>query len=366
MSRRFRFLLVLFAAFGLLAAACASEDDSESGSATTAADGDQVKICQVTDTGGVDDKSFNQTANEGLVRAEEDLGVEGKVLESKSEADYEPNIQTFIDQKCDLIIPVGFLLDGATQTAAKANPDQKFAIVDVDFFDTESDPPKDISYDNVEEMTFATDQAAFLAGYAAAGMTKTGKVGTYGGIQIPTVTIFMDGFLAGVQQYNKDNAKNVEVLGWNGTDGLFTGDFQDQDKGKSTTKSLIDEGADIIMPVAGPVGLGTIAQVKEADNPDLSVIWVDVDGCTSLPDDCKYFLTTVEKKMDNAVFDSIKSVTEDKFTAGVVQGTLENEGVDIAGFNEFDSKVPQELKDKLDEYRQKIIDGTQPVTPAGA
>jgi basic membrane protein A and related proteins len=364
-NRRLRYSLVLLAALGLVMGACASEDSS-GGSTTTAGAGKGTKVCQVTDTGGVDDKSFNQTANEGVVRAQKDLGVEAKVLESKSEADYEPNIQTFVDQNCDLIIPVGFLLDKATQASAKANPKQKYSIVDVDFFDTESDPPKDISYPNVEELTFATDQAAFLAGYTAASVSKSGKVGTYGGIQIPTVTIFMDGFLAGVQQYNKDTGKNVEVLGWNGKEGLFTGDFQDQDKGKSTTKSLIDEGADVILPVAGPVGQGTIAQVKEANNPDLSIIWVDVDGCKSLPDDCKYFLTTVEKKMDNAVYDSIKSVVDDNFTAGVVKGTLANKGVDIAEFNDWDSKVTDEVKTKLDEYRQKIIDGTQSVTPAGS
>ena len=150
-----------------------------------------------------------------MKRAVDELGVTEKVSESKSEADYEPNISNFVSQDCDLIIPVGFLLDSATQTSAKANPDQHYAIVDVDFFDTAA--KTDITYDNVEELTFKTDQAAFLAGYTAAGMTKSGKVGTYGGIQIPTVTIFMDGFLAGVQQYNKDNSKNVEVLGWDGT-----------------------------------------------------------------------------------------------------------------------------------------------------
>jgi basic membrane protein A len=362
--RRFRYLLLAVAAVGLIAAGCASEDEDSSGSEEATDSGSSVSACLVTDVGGVDDKSFNQTANAGLVRAEDELGVDGKVLESRSEADYEPNIQTFIDQDCDLIIPVGFLLDGATQTAAQANPDQKFAIVDVDFFDTDTN--EDITYDNVEELTFATDQAAFLAGYAAASVSKSGKVGTYGGIQIPTVTIFMNGFLAGVQQYNKDAGTNVEVLGWDGTNGLFTGDFEDQDKGKSTTKSLIDEGADIIMPVAGPVGLGTIAEVKEQNNPDLGVIWVDVDGCTSLPDDCQYFLTTVEKKMDNAVFDSIKSVVDDAFTGGVVQGTLENEGVDIADFNDWDDRVSQETKDKLEEYRQAIIDGTQSVEPQAA
>ena len=362
MIRRSRSLFALLAIVALAGAACASEDNaSEDDSGGEAASSD-VTVCQVTDTGGVDDRSFNQTANEGLVRAEDELGVEGKVLESTDEADFEPNIDTFISEGCDLIIPVGFLLDEATQTAAQANPDQKFAIVDVDFFD--ADAGEDISYDNVEELTFATDEAAFLAGYAAAGTSKSGKVGTFGGINIPTVTIFMDGFLAGVQQYNADFGKNVEVLGWDGTDGLFTGDFSDVDKGKSYTKDLIDEGADIIMPVAGPVGTGTITEVKERNNPDLGIVWVDVDGCVSLPEDCQYFLTSVEKKMDVAVFDSIQSVVDDAFKAGLYVGTLENEGVDIADYQDWDSKVPDDVKAKVDEYREKIIDGSQSVEPS--
>ncbi|MEZ5238041.1 MAG: BMP family ABC transporter substrate-binding protein [Microthrixaceae bacterium] len=188
-------LVAALAAGALLAGACASEDEGdESGSGSDGA-GSGTVVCQVTDTGGIDDRSFNQTANEGLVRAQEELGVEGNVLESNSEADFEPNLKAFVDQGCDLIIPVGFLLDAATQASAQENPDQKYAIVDVDFFDTESET--DVTLDNVEELTFATDQAAFLAGYLAAGTTGTGKVGTYGGINIPTVTIFMDGFLAG-------------------------------------------------------------------------------------------------------------------------------------------------------------------------
>jgi len=359
-NRRSRSLFAVLAVLSLGLAACASEGEDSGGDSGGDASSD-VTVCQVTDTGGVDDRSFNQTANDGLVRAEDELGVEGRVLESTNEADFEPNIDTFINDGCDLIIPVGFLLDEATQTAAEANPDQKFAIVDVDFFD--ADAEQDITYDNVEELTFATNEAAFLAGYAAAGTSKSGKVGTFGGIKIPTVTIFMNGFLAGVQQYNKDFSKNVEVLGWNGTDGLFTGDFEDQDKGKSYAKDLFDEGADIIMPVAGPVGGGAVTEVKERNNPDLGIVWVDVDGCVSRPDDCEYFLTSVEKKMDVAVFDSIKSVVDDEFKAGLYVGTLENEGVDIADFQDWDDKVPDDVKAKIDEYRTKIIDGSQSVEP---
>ena len=363
MKLRTKAILPLLAVTALIAAGCASEDEEASTTSTTVASVD-VKACQVTDSGGVDDKSFNQTANEGLNRAGTELGVETALLESSTEADYEPNIQTFVGQGCDIIIPVGFALDGATQAAAAANPEQLFAIVDVDFFDFSGDTPKDVTFDNVSELTFATDEAAFLAGYTAASVSKSGKVATYGGRPFPTVTIFMDGFLAGVQQYNKDFDKNVEVLGWDGTDGSFTGDFQDQDKGKTTTKNFIDEGADVIMPVAGPVGLGTLAAVKEANNPDISVVWVDVDGCKSVPDSCEYFLTSVEKKMDTAVFDAIKSVVDDTFKGGLYVGTLDNGGVDIAPFQEWDSRVSDEVKEKLVEYRAAIIDGTQSVKPS--
>ena len=359
-SRRFLRMAALGAALVLVAGACASEDEGSSDTTEASgadSSGSEITACQVTDTGGVDDRSFNQTANDGLVQAEDELGVQGKVLESSSEADFEPNIKAFVDQGCDLIIPVGFLLDGATQASAQENPDQKYAIVDVDFFD--ADAGEDISYDNVEELTFATDQAAFLAGYLAAGTSTTGKVGTYGGINIPTVTIFMDGYLAGVQQYNADNGTDVEVLGWDGSDGLFTGDFEDQDKGKQTTKSLIDEGADVIMPVAGPVGLGSVEAANEADG--VKLVWVDTDGCISVPDACDLFLTSVQKKMDVAVFDSIKSVVDDDFKAGLYTGTLENDGV---GIPEMGSDIPEDLAKKVDEYKAAIISGDQSVTPS--
>jgi basic membrane protein A len=357
MNRRWSRLAALAFAATMIAGACASEDEEGSSDDSGGGDGGGIVACQVTDTGGVDDRSFNQTANDGMVQAEDELGIEGKVLESQSEADFEPNLREFVDQGCDIIIPVGFLLDQATQDSASENPDQKYAIVDVDFFD--ADAEEDISFDNVEELTFATDQAAFLAGYLAAGSTETGKVGTFGGINIPTVTIFMDGYLAGVNQYNADNGTSVEVLGWDGTDGLFTGDFTDQDKGKQTTKSLIDEGADIVMPVAGPVGLGSVEAANEADG--VKLIWVDTDGCISVPDSCDLFLTSVQKKMDVAVFDAIESVVNDEFEAGLYVGTLENDGV---GIPELGDDVDQALADKIEEYRQAIIDGTQETSPS--
>jgi len=186
----------------------------------------KVKVCQITDTGGIDDKSFNATAWKGIQDAMEKLGVEGKYLESKEVADYEKNINAFIEEQCDLIITVGFLIGDATKAAAEANPDMKFSIVDFEY-----DPP----IPNVVGQIFNTDEAAFLAGYLAAGVTKTGKVGTFGGLPIPTVTIFMDGFAKGVAYYNQLKGTNVEVLGWdpaNPDSGLFSNSFDDQQKGR--------------------------------------------------------------------------------------------------------------------------------------
>lgn len=344
------------AAAALFATACGSAPEEE---AAGEAAGTDYQACQVTDTGGVDDRSFNQTAFKGLEDAKEQLGVETSVLESQSEADFEPNITQLLSQDCDLIVTVGFLLGEATQAAAEANPDQKFAIVDVDFFDF--DAGVDITLDNVRELTFATDQAAFLAGYVAAAQSETGTVGTYGGLQIQPVTIFMDGFLAGVRYHNQEKGTAVEVIGWDGESGLFTGDFQNQDKGRQTTDQLLDAGADIIMPVAGPVGLGSAAAIEEAGRGLL--VWVDTDGFVSAPNFKSLMLTSVQKNMDVAVFDTIKADLDGSFPGGLYTGTLENDGVGLAPFHEFEDAVSQETKDELDTIRAGVIDGSISVLP---
>jgi basic membrane protein A len=350
---RFARFLAVIAVFGMLAAACASDTGSGDGGGSASGGGAKpgagMTGCEVTDTGGIDDKSFNATAYKGLTDAQEQLGIEGKYLESQTQQDYEPNIQAFIDQGCDLIITVGFLLGDATEKAAKANPDQNFAIVDFAY-----DPqPK-----NVLGLTFQTDQAAFLAGYVSAGMTTSGKLGTFGGLNIPTVTIFMNGFWAGIQKYNEDNGANVELLGWDAAkqDGTFTGDFENQDNGRRVTEDLISEGADIIMPVAGPVGLGAAAAAQDAG--DVNLVWVDTDGCVSASEYCPLFVTSVLKNMDVAVFNAMKAVVDGTFEAGIYSGTLENDGVGIAPYHEFDGSVPDELKSKVDELKQGIIDGS--------
>ncbi|MGH9261077.1 MAG: BMP family lipoprotein, partial [Acidimicrobiales bacterium] len=352
-------LLALFLGVTLVAAACGDDDDDSEASGDGGGGGDFTG-CQVTDTGGVDDKSFNQTAFAGLEEAADELGFEPDFLESQSEADFAPNIQAFLDQGCDLIVTVGFLLGDATADAAEANPDQLFAIVDNDLFDTEAE--EDRNFDNVAELVFSTDQAAFLAGYVAAATTQTGTVGTYGGINLPTVNIFMKGFELGIDQYNTDNGTNVQLIGWSNeqNDGLFTGDFEDESKGRANTETLIDQGADVIMPVAGPVGLGSIAAI-EARGSDTKLIWVDTDGCESVSESCDLFLTSVMKNMDVAVRDVTLAAADDTFEGGTNEGTLENDGVGIAPFHTFESKISATLQAELDEVKTGIIDGSIPV-----
>jgi len=309
-----------------------------------------LKVCQVTDTGGIDDKSFNATAWKGLEDAQKEFGAEAKFLESKEVADFEKNLNAFIEEGCDLIVTVGFLLGDATALSAEQNPDMKYSIVDYAY---------DPAIVNVVGQLFQTDQAAFLAGYAAAALSKTGKVGTFGGLAIPTVTIFMKGFAEGVAKYNEVKGTNVEVLGWDledDTKGLFTNSFDDQQKGKELATSLMDEGADIIMPVAGPVGLGAAAAIKERGNAYL--IGVDSDWYLTAPDYSDIILTSVMKLMDATTLDVIRSVKDGTFTGGNVLGTLENKGVALAPFHDLESLVTPELQAELDQLSVELIDGT--------
>ncbi|MGC8201311.1 BMP family lipoprotein [Aliiroseovarius sp. PTFE2010] len=307
--------------------------------------------CQVTDTGGIDDNSFNQTAWKGVLDAKEKLGIEGRFLESQAETDYDANINSLIDGDCDIIITVGFLLGDATEKAAKANPDQPFSIVDFAY-----DPP----IENVLGQVYATDQAAFLAGYLAAGMSKTKILGTFGGINIPPVTIFMDGFVRGVDHWNAVKGDTVTVLGWNldTREGLFTNNFDNLDDGRAYAQNLYDEGADIVLPVAGPVGLGSATLADELGVDKLKIIGVDADLYFTDTERQHVYLTSVTKRMDATVSDVIEITMNGDFEGGVLVGTLENGGVGLAPFHDMDGMVPDTLKAELEALRTSIIDGS--------
>lgn|GEM_PF-2181761 len=214
----------LSGAIALALAACGNAPDDEAtttpgGGATDAATETSApttepvdfKACMVSDSGGFEDKSFNQSGAEGLERAGSELGVQINKVESTAATDFTPNIEQMLADDCDLIIGVGFLLEDPIQAAAEANPDVEFALVDSAFSDADFNP---VTVANAKPLLFNTQEAAFLAGYVAASVSTTGTVATFGGIQLPSVSIFMDGFADGVAQYNTDSGKTVKVLGW--------------------------------------------------------------------------------------------------------------------------------------------------------
>ncbi|KQQ95887.1 hypothetical protein ASF62_05295 [Leifsonia sp. Leaf325] len=311
----------------------------------------------VTNSGGLEDRSFNQSSWAGLQKAEKDAGIEVQALVSTGETDLAPNVQQAVDSGCQFVLTVGYELADATTSAAAANPDVHFSIVD-----------EVVDAPNVKPVIFDTAQASYLAGYLAAGVSKTGKVATFGGGNQPPVTLFMDGFVDGVAAYNAAHGTQVVALGWDKVkqDGTFTGDFEDINKGKTLTESLIDQGADVILPVAGQVGEGSAAAALE--NPGVSVIWVDNDGFDTLP--AKYhpvLLTSVLKNTEDAVAQIVTDDAAGTFDPAPFIGTLENGGVGLAPFHDLASSVPQELSDELDALKAKIVDGsvvvTSPSTP---
>jgi len=339
--------VVAAAGLTLVAAACGkAPSTSTPGSGGTSAP--KYVACMVTDQGGLDDKSFNASAWKGMEAARDDpsTNIDVKNVPSTAEADYEPNLTSFVNQKCNFILAVGGLMGDATSKVAKANPNQQFAIVDAN--------PK---VANVYPMQFDTAQAAFVAGYLAAGYSKSGKVGTYGGLKIPPVTIFMDGFADGVTYYNQQKSKNVQVLGWNKAtqNGLFANTFTSSATGKSLSDTLKAQGADVIMPVAGGTGLGTM---QDAAAGKFAGIWVDTDGCTSTQY-CAGLLTSVQKNIADAVRDAVIRGAKGQSLAvadGTI-GTLANNGVAIAPFHDFDSKIDAGLKTEVAKVEADIKSG---------
>jgi basic membrane protein A len=314
----------------------------------------------VTDTGGINDRSFNASAWQGMqLAAAANPNITVKYLQSTTQSDYVPNINTFLGEKCGIIVTVGFLMGAATESAASAHPSQPFAIVDCSYASQCITGKKDT---NIDQLVFNTVQDGFLGGYLAAGMTKTGMVATFGGEDFGTVTIYMDGYWDGVQYYNQQHHTNVKVLGWNEQTqkGSFTGDFTNQTKGQTVTQTFISEGADVIFPVAGNVGLGAAKAVQDADNAGghVNMLWVDTDGCVSAAQYCKYFISSVTKGIQSAVRQAVVSAADGKFAGGTYIGTLANGGAILSPFHDFANTVPASLQNELKTVQAGIVNGS--------
>lgn len=352
-------VLATATAAALLLSACGSKKaDTNAGSGNSGSSGStgsaastggssaSFKACMVTDTGGIDDKSFNAAAWQGMQKAQSDGKATVSYVQSKQETDYAPNIASLVNQNCKLIVTVGGLMADATVAAAKAHPNQHFVEVDSAGNGT-----------NLQGLQFNTAQAGFLAGYLAAGYSKTGKVATYGGLKIPPVTVYMDGFQEGVEYYNKQKSKSVAVIGWDEKkqNGSFAASFTDQNKGQQLATNFVAQGADVIFPVAGGTGLGSAAYAKSSGKA--TVIWVDTDGFVSAPQYGSVFLTTAEKNIADAVTKSVEDSAGGTFATTDYVGTLSNNGTGLAPFHDFDGKIDSGLKSELDQVKADITSG---------
>jgi basic membrane protein A and related proteins len=311
----------------------------------------------VTDSGGIDDHSFNASTWQGVQEAvaAAPARITGTYLQSASASDYTPNISTSIGEKCGIIITVGFLMGDNTQAAAMANPGQKFVIVDYAY---------EPAIRNIDALMFDTVQDGFLGGYLAAGMTKTGKVATYGGEELLTVTGYMNGFWDGVRYYNTQHHAHIAVLGWNEQtqSGSFTGSFTSQTDAQTLTQTLISEGADIIFPVAENAGLGTAKAVQAADaaagSDKVNMVWSDTDGCVSARQYCRYFITSVTQGIQSAVKNAVLAAANGTFKGGNYLGDLANGGVALSPYHDFAGKVPAALTAELAKIKAEIENGT--------
>jgi basic membrane protein A len=355
--------LCLFAIVAMLAACCPPPATPEPKATDMPAEPTAVpfRVGFVTDTGGIDDMSFNTTQWKGVERAAADLGIENQFIQSDEATQYEPNLTEFASQGYDLVIASGFFLGGDLAKVAANYPDVSFSIVDYAYPDPFGVPEGVVGnaecIPNVMGQVFKTDQAAFLAGYVAAGMTKSGKLGYFGGAKIPTVTIFGVGFQAGMEYYNEVHGTDVVLIGWDNEtgEGLFTGDFADLTKGKESTESLFDEGADIFMGVGGLIGSPGFDVARERGGYG---VWVDVDGYDLLPEARDVLLTSVMKNMDNSCYDVIKDTMDGNFKGCTNYiGDLKNNGVGLAPYHDLEDQVPDDLKAEVAELQEKIISG---------
>jgi len=276
------------------------------------------KVCVALDTGGINDKSFNELTYAGA-KATKTKGYASSVEYLPAGKSYDENVKKFVDKKCTVIVGVGYLLGDAIAASAKANPGIKYIMVDYVI-----DAP------NVKSLTYNTNENSFLAGYMAAGYSKTGVVATYGGAPIPTVSIFMDGFAQGVEYYNDVKNKSVKVLGWDrkSKTGTFVGGFTDQVKAKELSVAFEAQKADVIFPVGGSLVIGTVDNSLKSKK---SIgLWVDADAALAAPKYNSVVMVSVLKGLAISVEQAIKTVYDGKFSNKTYVGTLANKGVSLS------------------------------------
>lgn len=306
--------------------------------------------CAVSDEGSWNDKSFNEAVYDGLEQAQDELGVQIADAESNSAEDFAPNLQAMVDAQCDVIFGVGFNLVADINAAAAANPEMHFVTVD----------GWSEGNANLKPVMYSMNQSSYMAGYLAAAYSTTKVIGTYGGMQIDSVTDFMTGYYNGAMAYAEETGTAVTVVGWDpaAATGDFIGDFTPNSAtSKSIAANQIEAGADVIFPVGGDQ-FGAVSEAIKEAGVDAVMIGVDKDIALTSPEYADLVLTSAEKRMTAATFDIIKELSEGaEFSGDTYIGTLANNGTDLSPFYDFDGEIPQEVKDRLAEIKQAIIDG---------
>jgi basic membrane protein A len=295
-----------------------------------------MKVGMVTDVGGVNDQSFNQSAWEGLQKAKKDLGIKASYQESKQDADYAANLDTLLESNNDLIWGIGFKMADAILKAAKQNPKQKYAIIDFSFGDK--------TPTNVVGVMFKAEEGAFLAGYIAAKSSKTNSIGFIGGMSVPIIHAFQYGFKAGAKYANS----KINVL------EQYSESFTDAAKGKAIANSMLGKNVDVVFHAAGAVGDGVIEAVKEKNK---MAVGVDRDQNYLAP---KNVITSSMKRVDNAIFNVVSELKKGNFKGGsTINYGLKDGAVDIAPTTS--KMIPAVLLKEVEELKKKIADGK--ITP---
>jgi basic membrane protein A len=325
-----------------------------SGATSTA--GANLLACLMVSSVGVADRSFNQESWDAMQDASKATGLKVKYLAQSGSIGFPQIGDQFVQEGCNIIVGMGFDTADTIQKLAPANPKIKFAVVDTVL--TTPEP-------NAVSLHFGIDQASFLGGYLAAGMSKSGTVGVVGNVAIPPVELYMDGWVAGIDYYNKVNNKTVKSIGWDPKKktGTFVGNFTDTSKGKLLAQSEIQQGADIVLPLIG----GADQAIRAAGGPAKGyyMFWPDTDGCVSNATDCDVLLSSVQKNIETALSDVLEKTVTGTFPAGTYEGTLTNKGVGLAPYHDADAAVPAALKTQITQLAADIASGKVSTKPVG-
>ncbi len=332
MSKRIFLIVALVAMLALVIGACAPVVAKK-------------KVGLVTDVGGVNDKSFNQSAWDGTQKAAKEFGWDAKFIESKQATDYEKNIDQFATEKYDAIVTVGFLMGDATAAKAKQYPGIKFGIVDYGYFPAKAgDPDPYLVLKNVTSLLFQEDEVGFLAGVVAGGMSKSGTVCTVSGMEIPPVIRFVVGYQNGAK-WIKPAAKTLNT---------YIPSFIDPAKGKEVGQSMIAQGCDVVFGVGGNTGNGGLLAFHEKS---LMAIGVDVDQYNTYPEIKASLVTSAQKNVDTAVYIFLKGVADGSGKAGLTTANLKNGGIGLAPYHDWETKVSADVKAKVKEATEGLISG---------